>query len=72
MTSITCYGGVGEIGGNKIAIESKGTQLFLDFGASFNLLDDYFVDYLQPRTRFGLRDYFALDLAPKLKGLYNE
>ncbi|MBD3210704.1 MBL fold metallo-hydrolase [Candidatus Micrarchaeota archaeon] len=71
MSSITCYGGVGEIGGNKVLVEDSGTRIFLDFGQSFTHLDDYFVEYLQPRLRFGLRDYFALDLMPKLKGLYN-
>lgn len=69
---ITGYGGVGEIGGNKFLIEDGKTRVFLDFGASFGLLDDYFVDWLQPRDRFGLRDYFALDLMPKISGLYND
>ncbi len=71
MVSITCYGGLEEIGGNKILVEDRGTRIFLDFGQSFRMLDDYFVEYLQPRTRFGLRDYFALDFMPELKGLYN-
>jgi len=71
MVSITCYGGIKEIGGNKILVEDKKTRVFLDFGQSFYHLNDYFAEYLQPRTRFGLRDYFALDLMPKVKGLYN-
>jgi ribonuclease J len=71
MASLTCYGGVNEIGGNKILVEDEGTRIFLDFGQSFNHLKDYFVEYLQPRTRFGLRDYFGLDLMPELEGLYN-
>ena len=72
MVTITGYGGIGEIGGNKILIEDNGTRVFMDFGQSFGHLDDYFVDWLQPRDRFGLRDYFALDLMPRLDGLYNE
>jgi len=71
MTSITCYGGINEIGGNKILVEDRGTKIFLDFGQSFSHLNDYFAEYLQPRTRFGLRDHFALGLMPKLKGVYN-
>ncbi len=70
-TTLTFYGGINEIGGNKILVETKEARIFLDFGQSFSLLDDYFCDFLQPRERFGLRDYFALDLMPKLKGLYN-
>lgn len=72
MASITCYGGVAEIGGNKFLIEDNGTRMFLDFGQSFSHLDDYFVEWLQPRTRFGLRDYFALGLMPEIKGLYSQ
>ena len=72
-TSLTIYGGVKEIGGNKILVQNKDTRIFLDFGQSFSLLDQYFVPeaYLTPRERFGLRDYFALDLMPRLEGLYS-
>jgi ribonuclease J len=72
MTSLTMFGGVNEIGGNKFLVESEKTRVFLDFGQSFSLLDDYFVDWLKPRDRFGLRDYFALGLMPKLPGLYRK
>ncbi|MGD0327655.1 MAG: hypothetical protein ABSB21_03390 [Halobacteriota archaeon] len=37
MTSLIFYGGVNEIGGNKILLEDQGTRLFLDFGMSFSL-----------------------------------
>jgi ribonuclease J len=71
MVSLTCFGGVNEIGGNKILVEDRKTRIFLDFGQSFSLLDEYFVDWLGPRGRFGLKDYFALGLMPKTKGLYD-
>jgi ribonuclease J len=32
MVKLTFYGGVNEIGGNKILLEDKGTKIFLDFG----------------------------------------
>ena len=35
MTSLTFYGGVNEIGGNKILLEDRDTKIFLDFGQSF-------------------------------------
>lgn len=74
MVSLTFYGGVNEIGGNKILVEDSGTKVFLDFGQSFSLLDEYFASEscIQPRTsRFGLKDFFEFGLVPKLKGLYN-
>ena len=36
MTSLTFYGGVNEIGGNKILLEDKDTRVFLDFGKGFS------------------------------------
>lgn len=71
---ITLFGGAGEIGGNKILLEQEEGRIFLDFGQSFSLLDDYFVpeSFLEPRERFGLKDYFEFGLVPKLEGLYNE
>ena len=35
MTSLSFYGGVDEVGGNKILLEDKDTKTFLDFGMSF-------------------------------------
>ncbi len=72
MTQVTCYGGVGQIGGNKILVEDGDARVWLDMGSTFGFGSEYFVDYLTPRQRFGLRDYFALGLLPKLPGLYAE
>src|SRR3990170_2669368 len=72
MTRITCYGGVAEIGGNKILVEDRDARIWLDMGQSFGFGSEYFVESLQHRARFGLRDYFALDLMPKLAGLYSQ
>ena len=70
--NITFLDGVNCIGGNRFLLEDKDTRIFLDFGKNFNLGKDYFVDWLGPRSRFGLRDYFALDLIKYIPGLYNE
>ena len=70
MTNLTFYGGVGQIGGNKVLVEDRDARIWLDMGATFDFGSDYFVEYLMPRERFGLRDYFALGLLPKLPGLY--
>jgi ribonuclease J len=71
MSQLTFYGGVNEIGGNKILLKDKDTKLFFDFGEPFGFGSDFFIEWLAPRERFGLRDYFALDLMPKIKGLYS-
>ena len=42
MTSLTFYGGVNEIGGNKILLEDQDTRIFLDFGMSFSQSGKYF------------------------------
>ena len=71
MAKLTFYGGVAEIGGNKILLEDRDARIFLDMGAPFDLGEDYFVEFLGPRDRFGLRDYFALELMPRIPGLYS-
>ena len=72
MVSITCYGGANEIGGNKILLEDKGVKLYLDFGQSFTFGEDFFYEYLAPRTANGLEVYFEFDMLPKISGLYSK
>jgi ribonuclease J len=70
MTKLTFYGGVNEIGGNKILLEDRGTKIFLDFGMSFNQAGKYFSEFLQPRKCNGIGDFLEFGLIPDLKGLY--
>jgi ribonuclease J len=72
MTSLTFYGGVGEIGGTKILFEHKGKRLLLDFGMSFNQAGKYFSEYLQPRKCSSLTDFFEFNLLPDIPGIYRE
>jgi ribonuclease J len=72
MTSLTFYGGVGEIGGTKILFEHKNTRIFLDFGMSFNQAGEYFSEFLQPRKCSALADFFEFGLLPDVKGIYRE
>jgi len=58
MTKLTFYGGVNEIGGNKILLEDNGTKLFFDFGMSFGQAGKFFSEFLQPRKCNGLGDFF--------------
>ena len=71
MVSITAYGGANEIGGNKILLEDKGVRIYLDFGQSFKFGEDYFYEFLSPRTANGMEVYFEFDLLPKISGLYS-
>ena len=36
-TTLTFYGGVDEIGGNKILLQDRGTRVFFDFGMSYSM-----------------------------------
>ena len=69
-TSLTFYGGVNEIGGNKVLLEDKDARIFLDFGQSFTMGEGYFTGWLSPRTKNGLGDYFEFKLLPKIRGTY--
>jgi len=71
-TTLTFYGGVNEIGGNKILLKDGKAKVFFDFGQSFTMGTDYFTSSLGPRWICGLKDYFEFGLLPKIKGLYSE
>jgi ribonuclease J len=72
MTSLTFYGGVNEIGGNKILLQDKKTRIFFDFGQSFTFGSEYFTGWLSARRINGLKDYFEFGLLPKLSGIYSK
>lgn len=72
MVSITCYGGVNEIGGNKILLEDKDTKIFLDFGMSFSQRSMFFEEFLKPRASNGIVDFLMTGLLPELKGVYRK
>lgn len=72
MTSIDFYGGVDEIGGNKIQISSNNNSFFFDFGKSFNKEGKFFSEFLQPRKANGIMDLMEFGLLPKVKGIYRE
>lgn len=72
MTSLTFYGGAGEIGGNKFLLEDEGVKIYLDFGQGFDFGEDFFYEYLTPRKVNGLEVYFEFNLLPKITKLYNK
>jgi ribonuclease J len=67
-TSLTFYGGVNEIGGNKILIQDHDTRIFFDFGMSFSMKKQYYSPpFLSPRSEISLQE---LGILPKIEGLY--
>jgi ribonuclease J len=64
------FGGVNEIGGNKILVEHDKTRLFLDFGTSMGYESDFFSEFLKARTNTELRDKLVLGALPKIDGVY--
>jgi ribonuclease J len=68
MTRLTFYGGVNEVGGNKILLEDRDVRIFLDFGMSFAQRRRFWLDpYLSPRKE---DDLIELGLLPDLFGVY--
>ena len=72
MVKLTFYGGVEEIGGNKILLEDQDTKIFLDFGMSFKRRGLYFEEFLSPRTANGIGDFLKMELIPDIPGIYRE
>jgi len=70
MLKLTFYGGVREIGGNKIFLEDDNGKLFLDFGYPYSKYRAYYEEYLKPRAGAGLLDLLVMGLLPHLEGIY--
>ncbi len=69
--TIRFLGGVREIGGNKILIEDGPDRVLFDFGPSFSpRAEEFYVDYLQPRSTSEAKDLLEFDLIPRVPGLY--
>lgn len=68
MVKLRFYGGVGEIGGNKILLEDRDTRILLDFGMSFAERRRFYSDpWLSPRNE---NELLELGLLPHIEGAY--
>lgn len=70
MTTLTFYGGINEIGGNKVLLEDRDVRVFLDFGKNFEKERSFFDEpYLRPREE---KHLLSLGILPKIEGLYKK
>ncbi len=70
--TVRFLGGVHEIGGNKILVEDGPDRVLFDFGPSFSPRhEEYYVDFLQPRSASPVEDLLEFDLLPRVEGLYS-
>ena len=66
--TLTSYGGVNEIGGNKILIKDRDAKVFFDFGMSFAMKKQFYSPpFLAPKSEKSLQEFGIL---PKLEGTY--
>jgi len=72
MVQLTFYGGINEIGGNKILLEDREGKLLLDFGFPYKRHKEFYEEYLKPRPGAGLLDPLAMGLLPPLEGIYRD
>jgi ribonuclease J len=70
MVKLTFYGGVREIGGNKVLLEDDKGKLLLDFGYPYGKYRNFYEEYLKPRAGAGLLDLLVMGLLPHLEGIY--
>jgi ribonuclease J len=68
QTTLTFYGGVNEIGGNKILLQDHDTRVFFDFGMSFSAKKQFYSPpFLSPRNEKSLQE---LGILPTISGIY--
>ena len=67
-TTLTFYGGVNEIGGNKILLQDRDTRVFFDFGMSFTMKKQFYSPpFLSPKSEKSLQE---LGILPQIAGVY--
>jgi len=67
-TTLTFYGGVDEIGGNKILLQDGDTRVFFDFGMSFAMKKQFYSPpFLSPKSEKSLQE---LGILPEITGVY--
>ncbi|MCR8455832.1 MAG: MBL fold metallo-hydrolase [Candidatus Korarchaeota archaeon] len=69
MLEVTIYGGVNEIGGNKILISDGESSIFLDFGIPFERMFNYF-GFPRPRPE-SVKQLISLGIIPNIPNLYS-
>jgi len=72
MVELVFYGGINEIGGNKVLLRTEKGSAFLDFGLSYSQEGQFFEEFLQPRTNSKFYDLEKLGLLPRLNGIYRK
>ena len=70
MVTLTFYGGVNEIGGNKVLVEHNNSRVMLDFGTRIGFASEFFADFLDVRSNTKLKDRLSIGLLPKMPGIY--
>ena len=69
--TVQFLGGVREIGGNKVVVEDGPDRVLFDFGPSFSpVYEQYWGQYLQPRSSSPVKDRLEFGLLPRVEGLY--
>jgi ribonuclease J len=67
-TTLTFYGGVNEIGRNKILLQDGDTRVFFDFGMSFTMKKQFYSPpFLSPKSEKSLQE---LGILPQIAGIY--
>lgn len=70
VSELTFYGGVGEIGGNKILLQDEETKVFLDFGKNFGKEKTYYeYPFLSPKNE---KQLLNLGFLPEIDGIYKD
>jgi ribonuclease J len=68
---LTFYGGVNEIGGNKILLQTDDGSVLLDFGRRMGEYGKFFSEFLVVRSKNALRDMLRLKILPRIDGIYS-
>jgi ribonuclease J len=63
---VTVFDGADCIGGNKVHLGFDGHGVLFDFGTNFQRMNQYYDEFLQPRSSRGIHDYLDMGLIPRV------
>ena len=70
MPTLTFYGGVNEIGGNKILVDRNGSILMLDFSSRMGFASEFFSHFLGVRSNTKLKNILTIGVLLKIPMIY--
>ncbi|MCI4337322.1 MAG: MBL fold metallo-hydrolase [Thermoplasmata archaeon] len=70
LATINVLDGHDSIGGTKILLTQHDHRVLLDFGTNYRRMNQFYAEFLRPRSSRGVLDFLVHGMLPELRGFY--